>query len=296
MQTVGVESSKSYHCGFVLAESELRRLIDTITEQLNKIDTQHKVKHTYSTKYKNGAIAETTSLDEIMAQENTGSSEIVRLKIISTLESDDSENSITVEFVNADAEDDTSTVSIRQKISGVSRDWVFVTSSLLEERITKVKRFALNQLGKTRASRMAMSLFTPILVMAVLFLTLSSTTGEMTKSTDGIESLWKQGKLKDPVEAIILLEKSRNTITPISIMYKPIVIGLSIIVSLYLTYLFFLKYYLVYVFCWGDYKELYEKKESRRKFILGVVVVGLLVSIVGGLIANNFGVLSLSFK
>jgi len=294
METVGVESSKSYHFGFILTESEIRRLIDVITDQFTKINSQDQVVLRLNTTFKNGAIAETNSLDEILTQENTGSSEITRLKIEASLENDEL-NGISVEFVNVDAEEQTNSVSIRQQVHGVSRDWVFVTSSLIEERITKLKRFALNQLGKTPLTKVIMSLLVPGIMMLILLFATNSVTDDMTTGTNKVEELWKKGQLKDPVEAIIMLEKCRNNLTPLGILKKPVTVLILVSLPLILTYMFLLKYYLVYVFCWGDYKELFEKKESIRKFVLGAVVIGLIVSVVGGLIANNMGMLSLSF-
>lgn len=53
---------------------------------------------------------------------------------------------------------------------------------------------------------------------------------------------------------------------------------------------FFLKYYLVYNFRWGEYLEKFNKWESFRKTVFIVVVIGIVVSTIGGIIANYTGI------
>ena len=49
---------------------------------------------------------------------------------------------------------------------------------------------------------------------------------------------------------------------------------------------FFVRFYPVFNFCWGDYTQEFQRKEGVRKFVLIVVILGLVVSFVGGILAN----------
>jgi hypothetical protein len=286
METISVEPSKTYRFGFILTEQELRRLIGVISDQLIKIIPDAKVIQSYSIKYQNGAIAETSSIDHVLAQENSGSAQIVRLKINATAEN--SAAIIAVEFINADKEEESGLISIKQKISGKSRDWVFVTSSLVQERLTKIKRFAPNQMAKSKF--LAALLFPVFILLTLLFTAFLS--GNRAEYIDKIEALWKKGTLKDPIEAIILFERNRSNFDRYAVV-KPIIYPIIVMAVFVLIYAFFYKYYPVYNFCWGDYLQLFEKTESKRKFWLIVILVGLLISVLGSLIANSIGVMKL---
>src|SRR4051812_19145601 len=102
--------------------------------------------------YRNGVIAATDSLDEVLSQENTGSGEIVRLKLefrkAKTPYRIRGEFGVMLEFINVDVEDEPRSIAIRFSIDGQTRDWVFVTSTVLEERVTKIKRLSFNQLNR----------------------------------------------------------------------------------------------------------------------------------------------------
>lgn len=149
---IQVESRRTYSHGFVLKEAELRRIVESISEQFQKLpEPEIPLKITYTMTFRNGVIADTDSLDEVLSQENEGSGRIVRLR----MEFDRSripyriktDTSVMLEFIDADVEDEPREVSLRFLIRGKTRDWVFVTSTILEERIAKIKRFALNQIG-----------------------------------------------------------------------------------------------------------------------------------------------------
>lgn len=285
MDTITVESNKKYKAGFVLSEPELRRLVDTIAEQLRKIDSSKDVLHKYAIKFRNGAIAETHNIDEVLKEENTGSCQVIRLRTESVLENDDSGSIIITEFINIADDEETGTVPIKQSISGSSRDWVFVTSSLLEERISKVKR--------NQAPRVLKELGFPIglfLTMFLLVYIFPSKSAKTTKSIDRIETLWKHGQLNDPVEALIMLERARETQGSSGWHILKLIAAVIVVsISLYGIGRLISKYYPLYNFCWGDYLEEFKKVESRRTFMLVVIILGLAISAVGSIIANALG-------
>jgi uncharacterized membrane protein YozB (DUF420 family) len=64
------------------------------------------------------------------------------------------------------------------------------------------------------------------------------------------------------------------------------IIGSFIILSIFLI-IYLYKLYPVYNFCWGDYLDVFNKKENARKTFNTVIIIGLIISIIGGLIANR---------
>lgn len=60
--------------------------------------------------------------------------------------------------------------------------------------------------------------------------------------------------------------------------------------TIFAIYMFFLRFYLVYNFLWGDYLEYFNKRESTRKFVLVIILVGIVVSFIGGILANMTGI------
>lgn len=72
MNQLYVEANKSFRHGFVLPESELRRFIELIREQVKKINADPDLSFRYQLKFQNGVVAETDSIDSILSQENEG--------------------------------------------------------------------------------------------------------------------------------------------------------------------------------------------------------------------------------
>jgi len=295
-----VESKKSYNFGFVMKESDLRRLVDTISEQFRKLESSVQAQKRFSLKFKNGAIADNLSIDEVLAQENSGSGRIIRLYYEEVLiEGGSPPTRVSIEFINLDAEEERGNISVKFAVHGHDRDWVFVTSSLLDERIDRLKRFALNQLGETPRTKVAFKLlslvFPLVLLLVMMFSAQSSVTRLQTGNNgavDRIESRWKAGDLKDPVEAIIILDRERiirerdfkiADVLPLKLIGGAIA-GLVVLGVLFL---FLLRYYPVYNFCWGEYLETFTRREAARRFWLIVILVGFVVSFVASLAANR---------
>jgi len=124
-------------------------------------------------------------------------------------------NSITCQFVNADIPEETETNSVKYEVVGEDRDWVFLTSSQLHERIEKVKIFAPAQRFRKRAA------FIPIMTLLLLlgtfgqlFVIDKSVKSNGVTEFDSMEVAHRTGTLNDPVEAVIqvgrLLDKNQH--------------------------------------------------------------------------------------
>jgi hypothetical protein len=146
MKSIAVEAKKTFTHGFVLTEADLRRFLDLFDTQFKKLSPDEPQSCGFTVKFKNGVIAETPDIDQVLQQENSGSGKIVRLGIKYGHSGNDSAVAANVDFVNSDEDDEPGAVSIRYSLRADDRDWVFVTGSLLSERIERIKRFAPNQL------------------------------------------------------------------------------------------------------------------------------------------------------
>ncbi|MDP1726237.1 MAG: hypothetical protein Q8M15_05595 [Bacteroidota bacterium] len=293
-----VESAKMYLQGFVLKEQDVRRLHDVISEQLKKVNS-NSISFKYNIKYANGAIAESMDFEELFLADNSGSSAIVRLQLTGICQKDSNESRINVEFRNVDSFNEDTNIPIRHTILGQDRDWVFITSSLIEERIQKTKRLSFNHIGQKGFGRVFLRLILPMLIPFIFLLPLlfsindvSTVKQEKLAQIQGIEKKWRQAKYKDQMEMLLDLEKykveSDQTLKPPKPygglpIGKWIIFGLLILVAL--TWFLF-KYYLVYNFCWGEYLEEFKRKENIRKLVFSVIIGTVLLGIVVNLISS----------
>jgi len=287
-----VESKKSFNHGFTLTEAELRRTVEAVIEQFKKLVNTPVPEPFFKIKFRNGVIADTNSIDDVLNQENVGSSQIIRLKALFKNSSENEDISVEFEFINADLDEETTYTSARYSILGNSRDWVFVTSTILDERFAKVKRFAPNQLSGKGANKSVRQLLLPLLTVFIMISVMIPLIliAENKKQTENpgllLEEAFKKGEITDPIEALIFIEKGKSSGKTQLKELKPVFFILGGFASLIVSAFFFLKFYPIYNFCWGDYTELFNRKESVRKFVLIVIIVGIVVSFIGGILAN----------
>ena len=291
-----VESSKTFKTGFVLKETDLRRIVDTIQDQFAKLPSSPQSSGTFSLKLRNGAILETSSLDEVLTLENGGSSQIMRLEYEHQTKSENPPTIATIEFINADSDDATGSTSIRFHVHGSNRDWVFVTSSQLEERCERLRRFALNQLSGKGPLAIAFRLLTPVIMLLFtvgIMVSMGRTIDNRPQTSKLLEEAIKAGTVKEPIEAILFVEKQREGIklTKDILPLKFLTCAGIFILVLIGASMFLARYYPVYNFCWGEYAEEFQRKESRRQFWLVIIIIGVIVSFLGGILANNVGAL-----
>ncbi|MBC8029432.1 MAG: hypothetical protein H7Z16_04920 [Pyrinomonadaceae bacterium] len=324
------EATRYFQLGFVLTEGELRRLVSLVEEQLGKVPNGKTIDTLFELKFRNGAFATTASLDEVLIQENHGTSSITELQFTSVLNDVPDNTSISVRFTNPAFASEQQTKPISFVVRGPSRDWVFVTSSLLEERLLKLKRFPLKRyLGLQGDSATAVYLaflLTGLIIGMVVYMTRSNAAFDRLTAPEGnsviieeaveakpfsqrYDEALKANNVTDPVAAMLVreqvLEKARNeeearfrervrkqgppprlSETQPSLPWTVAIVAPIPLIVLLLTNLFLVLYFPAYNFCWGDYLDTFRKKESVKKFILGVLLTGLIVSFIGGILAN----------
>jgi hypothetical protein len=224
----------------------------------------------------------------VLGQENAGSSQIIAVGVQIATEGAE-EDAFTVELLFSNPELDQDAVglnSVHYLIQGSSRDWVFVTSSVLEERVTKIRRrWRLRSLSRNTEG-VIFAGFLMTMTITVIKLLVSVAKSQVT-SGDLLGKAIADGTVKTPLDALVVLQKAHESaqVTLLD-LGGAIITGLAVGLLWFLACGFVKRYYPLYNFCWGDYVSEFERKESIRKNVLVVVVIGLVISITGSVIAN----------
>ncbi|VXB04062.1 hypothetical protein [Chryseobacterium sp. 8AT] len=296
MEQIIVNSNKTYNHGFLIKEQELRRIVDLMADQ-HKKTSDSPIKFLFNMKFSNGAVEITDNIDDVLNLDNEGSSGIKSLEIASTQKNNEAENEIKVKLQALDNEHYYDEKPIKYIIRGQSRDWVFVTSSLIEERIAKIKKrnFLFDHDTKRVLRTFSIPIITVLFILGVLISMYSRSANlkeAQLKTITKIEKQWYNKKLLDPVKVIIELEKSRAQNNENIITFNDIFLSKTFITIFFLFTLGYVSFYLyskfnpIYNFYWGGYIEVYEKKESRRKLLVSVVIVTLILGIGVNLLSN----------
>lgn len=235
------EAAKSFDQGFLLTEQELRRIHDQLTQQMLRLIPDDKLHHLYEVKFRNGSIAEKDNIDELFSVENYGSSSISRITIYLSdskkVRDDIAANYsvyISLTFSSEGSSRDTSADDppVRYRIISEDRDWVFITSSQLDERIQKIKRFRL--LGSRNRE---IVYFCPV-IMVIMMITfmialprLDRAQAERLETIRAIRSAWRAGNLTDPVDALLAVFEAREGPTNFFTIMIPIFV-ISLVISI----------------------------------------------------------------
>ena len=273
--------TKKYYSGFFLTEQELRRIFQEMHDHAEKAfgsDTHSEIQVIL----KSGAILDIDSADEIFCLENAG-----RKRVKEVFFSFTAENSLDKHFGYtlsvADTEDSGYDATIRFYVCGDSRDWVFIGASEMEERIKKIRRFSLLRFVRGRYAILVGMAFAPMGMI------LSSFLWSHEKVYLKLQHDYDVGKLRDPVLALIELEKLRSG--SLSSMFMPLFVGFAGPLALAtLLAIVFPYFYPPYNFYWGDYKELYKKRMRVSGFIWVAVVLSVVLSLVGNYLSKRIGI------
>ncbi len=230
------EARKKYRSGFCLSEGELRRLHETSTQQMRRTAVGESFKTHFEVKYRNGAVATPDSLEDILAEENFGSSAILRLRMSMLNRDEEPSTCIAVQFTNTDEDDSGPSSPISYLIIGDDRDWVFITSSQIDERITKVKSFSLNELFPRMrgiTSSLVATLFSMATLLFLMFFGIYKQDQLTSARLRQIESAWYGGAIKDSGTLLIQITDALNSRSFIfrSFIWQPaVLIGIPIFI------------------------------------------------------------------
>jgi hypothetical protein len=309
MKKIQVESNKTYSNGFNLTESDLRRMVEIGNEQLQKTNAGL-LSSKYTLKYKNGVTEETKDIEEVLSLENSGSTKISELEIelktsqqTATSRVPKDTQKIVIEFNSLQSKRYSYKDSVRLFVTGETRYWVFITTSIMEERINKIKIFPVFQLNLRNSLFYFLYAFIFIILLGFLNSFSHGITYDNTSRIQALDSLKDSYHQRDNVniiDVIIDLQKKQLVTDPsnkvLNNIFKPlvktIIYGFASIIVLLLFYLGLKQLFPIYIFNWGDYIDKYKKIKSIRNIVFIVFIVGIIVSIIGGLIANKIGKIS----
>jgi hypothetical protein len=144
-----IEVAKSSKSGFMLTEQELRRIYDTLMKQMWYITTDDDISSriiikSFDLRHKNPAITEKTTVDEVFSEDNGDNWIITEILIAIASKSQPKAASVSLKFRKFISKNE---LSIIYAILSNNRDWSYLTSSLLDDRIAKVKRVHIDNIG-----------------------------------------------------------------------------------------------------------------------------------------------------
>ena len=170
-------------------------------------------------------------------------------------------------------------------VEGEDRDWVFVASSQLSERISRIERLNFGNVVHSRSILLLVMLFSMLGMLAGISFVKDPSAKKTQASIKALRQSWKNGDLRDPIDAALSIAEMQATsreFSPALVLVPMIVpmvgLPLFLLVSLALT-----KYaFPPYNFAWGEYLHEYEKKKGRRRFVF----IGIALTIALGVLAN----------
>ncbi len=246
---MSIRVSKEFGNNFVLDEPELRRIHKVLTEQMALVTQNNAFTTTFNLKLKNQMAFSKTSLDDVLDESNGGEKAIQDLEIL--INDRSTRNEISLKF-SKDVY-----ASNNYEINGSDRNWVSITQSLIEERIKNLRQ-ALVISGAARfllwCSIFALAFIDILILGAPIY--------------NSLIHSHPLGLIMVPIRGLIIFLLVTNLLA----------VGIF-------SYLYFFP---PQNFCWGDYVKVYQRRQSIGKFIIVGVIVGLVISVLGSIIASYF--------
>lgn len=285
------EATRLFDSGFFLNEQELRRLVDIITEQFEKLVEKPQIRFKYKTKIYNGLVIESDSLEFVLKSENIGSSKILEVEIKAYTETTSDE--ILISFNDTFSGKNFEEKALKYSIKSENRDWALIGSSLIDDRLNKISKpyvwdKVLNKL--------------PSIIIAIVMIFMFSSLSSITSSSENdatlkvIKAIEKKIQIKEQIDtlsSIVSIEKSKlqknkNSFLDSNLKYLFWLMGLAMILTITSDYLknIFKKYFPSRIFYWGDYIDSYDKMTKRRNIILGFIFITIIVSVMINLLSN----------
>ena len=285
--------ARQYGEGFLLTEQDLRRIYQIMVDAAAKQQEQKVVSYFY-VRLQNGTILEPSSLEDVLSQENVGERLIECLYFSvgpHAKEEEDSQPDAEAKWkLLAKFERQSSRYEQRPpivtEVRGESRDWVVLAAGEIEERVKSTRRAAF--------SRWLTSSSTPILILLSLLAITLILVLSLPKPPPAyleLEKLYQTGKVANPIEALLILEKARQN-RPLADSFPFYVLAGLLLAALTSLGVPFLarKYGTPYVFLWGEYVAAYQRRRTAVFVLWTVVVLGIVVGVVSAYIAKALGI------
>ncbi len=271
---------RKYRHGFVLTEQDLRKLITVSTDQIKKRNTTCKTE--FKCILKDHTTIDTKNIDDFFSIENSGLQSIITIK--GKIFSEDEKETIYINFHDINR-DENSYYSIQLDIFTEDRDWAFVTTADIEDRISRIKYFDFSLWWNN-------SIFSHIFIGLVTIFCLWYFNTHFSPSIEKSESLriaYESGKIQNSVEALIFLEEQKEDKSAYWYLAFLVFISLGPITLSKLIEWLAKIVSKPYVFCWNEEIKSHEKRTNFLKTISITVILGGIVSLVVAFIAAKLG-------
>jgi hypothetical protein len=290
MDNLHVESVKVYIQGFILKEQDFRKIVSLTNEQFQK-EGINGIVWNFLVSFKNGVVAKTKDLNEVLILENEGQKQITSLKMeASGTKIQESDYTVSIDF--SLLSNRYTNQPIQLIIKGLSRDWVFLTTSELDEKIKKLKRATWPPIG-LRIGDFFTLIFFPLMAMSLFIFPSSPSTSAIdryVKQMEGVNNIVKKYNVDSTygqINLIVDLERNRlkEYIPEQSFVFKNFSLN-TVIIFFALLLLFVLSlgvgswFQIPYAFYWGEYMEVFDRREKIKNYVLSTVVAGGVISIV----------------
>ncbi len=265
--------------GFFINEVELTRIKDAQNEQVKKKSSGVDADFKFEVKYKNGVMHSPLSLSEILSDENDGSKKIIRIVMVASLPSDPSTR-IAIRFSDISDTNNSDDIPIAYEVVSDDKDWTFVTSSVIDERVNKIKLSKpINWLVTNKLIPFIASL---VPLLAMIF-SLNNMGKASVKKVEQIRHIRQTAK--SMYDYMYQVDIVANSPAP-SVDNLPIYMIGAVLSSFLLSWIarVIVAWYPAYTMYWGDGTKKYDKKIGLIKFVL----VGIVFAIILGMVGNYF--------
>lgn len=267
---------KSYGQTFKIDEGALRKITETLRDHIKKLpEDSHHIR--YTAYRADESFYETDQLDKILADDNSKSRRITRLilRIIEKKEADlDSKEDKSITLIDFDSDD---SKPVRVQVRGPERDWCFLLAQDLDAQIERITA------GRVKA--LLSATWANVIVGLLLAASITSS------------AAYIYFKVSMPSSVIL---DTANPGFDLKSAYAGIVFNIRMVYFVLGGFLIFIllgvfdvtkllkKMLCGCVFYWGDEIEIYDRKRNWGRNIFWIVIVGLILSYVGGKLANKF--------
>lgn len=283
---------KQHRFGFFVAEHDIRRVHQLMNEAAAKVTLGDAFKTHIEVRLVNGTVLVLSSIDELLALENGGQRSVDELCLcvhsprVREFPDDAGDTpqwliSLTFRTISRLSHYE---YSVASEVRGTSRDWVLLVASEIEERVQKLRRIA----WQRALERPYVAMFIMVLALFIIGFTISAYEPAVPIHAQ-LDSLYKAGRITDPVQALVFIEKSR-ALRPLGnfLMQMSLAVGLVFGLAFGLPKLAEVSGS-SYVFYWGDAIAAYDRRRSAAFIFWTVVVLGLLVGLGSTYLGKQFG-------
>lgn len=298
MQT---ELKGAYQTGFNLTEKDLRRIVDIISEKAGS-KTGQQISNHITYRLENGAVVETDTVEDVLAEENVGSKRITSLYY--NLWSEGKAN-VELRFVDT-RKDKEQNNSIFYRMRGEDRDALFVLAAELDERIKSIGQIDIKR-ETVRKGILYTFLLISLFVLTIPFMTapafndvsaIRNTAEQRRNAINDVIQRYdntRARELSDLFEFFIQLERARQGPAYderasleglLQGVWWAVALAIAGFIASMLAWLFLGMCYYPFNYVWGEQIAVVDRRQRLRNVLLVGVGVALIVGMISSYVAG----------